>query len=1586
MGLNSPNAGATWQVGASQTVSWSATGNTSSISYFVVMLSTNGGGSYSAISSNLSSSSRSFSYTPNSGQASTSAVVWVKAFDSGNNFLAGAISSGDFIIANPTPTIAVTNPSVGTAWQGGTAYTISWSVSGNTSSVYGYTVYLSSNNGGSYAFIGDTVGASSQSLSYTPNNSQATTSAVIWVKAIDSNSNVIASGFTNGTFTIAAVAPTINVTSPAGGSTWQAGTAYTINWSVNGDTSNVYGYVVYLSINNGGSYSFIGDTVGASSQSLSFAPNNGQSTTSAVIWVKAIDSNSNVVASGFTTETFAISAGASVAVSGDGQDIANGETSPSTADGSDFGAVLQGSLSIFHSFTITNTGSATLTLGNVTVPSGFSLVNAPATSIAPNSSTSFTVALDQANTGTSSGDVSFATNDSANSTFRFTVTGTVSAPEGTGLEQLTDAIYGLQTAMTSYQNQEVNVLASADVALVQQIAANSSLEGVARSMAQEELNVAAALLVSAMEPTEELEQEANKLVSDLADSLADDLVQNTGQWIFNSLSEWIATGNIQNSTSYPGGPLQYIKDELNQQLSNYILNNNSAEALISMLPASLPESFPLTSVVNALNGLTQQIVNLTPQSLSVPLEKEVEWSLPGVGLVPPFWLGTPSEEARNLTWAAGALGTTSTVSAYVADALTGWLAGGAAVKLVVSLTGVGAPPAEALYFGIAGVLGDIGTFSGLANIAFNGYALYEQFTALDSLRADMQQIYNMFQSIGNEIVSEAESPQTPYSTNFVVDGTLNVPNVTAGWLDGQAHDTVAVQITNDGSISGEAEGILDIYRADSNGNLDLVERVPSDKVIAIAPGNPQSLTFTDFNVPDASLFLGSYYFATCTIDDTAGVKVMGDSFQASSVLAGAVDSLGQAIINGTITAGQTLGTWVNAASNAVEEEFDLNYPGSDMDLQVYDSAGDLVGYDYATGEIDLGIPGAEYFPASAGLPQRIEVPVSPATQLYVQVVASQTAGPESVGVDMNSFVEHAPTLSTSPNEIVASASPGGDANFNLTLAEIGDQQDLTGVGVTISNLLGPNGTVIPASDITFTDPPSTIGAGSQDGVSFQLTAPLAAGAYQGSVLVTSDDGTSTVPVELDVAVPGVLAGSGAQYTVSGPIGSQILDVSSGTIALDGDLSSILSDNYTLKIENGAAVLLESDQNVGQLEIIGDGTLDLSNNELLINYGTNPDPKSAIWQSLASGYDGGRWTGPGIDSSAASLTKGAYGVGFADGADGVVAGLNSGQIELKYTLNGDTNLDGKVNGADLTILATNFNQSVTNGWDKGDFNYDGKVNGADLLLLADNFNQGVNLNAAGLVPSIGAQYTITGSPGAQILDIFDGTVTLTSDLSALLPNYSLQIENGATVVLASDQHVGALQLVGSGSLDVSNYRMFINYGSNPDPITTIAGSIKSGYSGGAWNGTGIFSSAAAVNNKSYGLGYADSADAGNPAGLSSGQIEIKYTLLGDANLDGKVNGADFTIVANHFSNSVTAGWDRGDFNYDGEVNGADFLLLAANFEQSASQSAVSSADLAVNSNNSASGSSAAFSAADPSVSALTSTTVETKQRKPHHHLG
>jgi hypothetical protein len=83
----------------------------------------------------------------------------------------------------------------------------------------------------------------------------------------------------------------------------------------------------------------------------------------------------------------------------------------------------------------------------------------------------------------------------------------------------------------------------------------------------------------------------------------------------------------------------------------------------------------------------------------------------------------------------------------------------------------------------------------------------------------------------------------------------------------------------------------------------------------------------------------------------------------------------------------------------------------------------------------------------------------------------------------------------------------------------------------------------------------------------------------------------------------------------------------------------------------------------------------------------------------------------------------------------------------------------------------------------------------------------------------------------------------------------------------------------------------------------------------------------------------------PAKAQDSQGNIAYTLLGDANLDEKVNGTDFTLMATNFNDSITNGWDTGDFNYVGTVNGDDFVLLAGNFDQFAAQSDTTAADIA-----------------------------------------
>jgi len=57
-------------------------------------------------------------------------------------------------------------------------------------------------------------------------------------------------------------------------------------------------------------------------------------------------------------------------------------------------------------------------------------------------------------------------------------------------------------------------------------------------------------------------------------------------------------------------------------------------------------------------------------------------------------------------------------------------------------------------------------------------------------------------------------------------------------------------------------------------------------------------------------------------------------------------------------------------------------------------------------------------------------------------------------------------------------------------------------------------------------------------------------------------------------------------------------------------------------------------------------------------------------------------------------------------------------------------------------------------------------------------------------------------------------------------------------------------------------------------------------------------------------------------------DLKHTWMGDANLDGNVNFADFVALANHFDGP--GGWEQGDFDANGTVQFPDFQILANNY--------------------------------------------------------
>ncbi|HEY1687124.1 MAG TPA: hypothetical protein VGG19_20355 [Tepidisphaeraceae bacterium] len=278
--------------------------------------------------------------------------------------------------------------------------------------------------------------------------------------------------------------------------------------------------------------------------------------------------------------------------------------------------------------------------------------------------------------------------------------------------------------------------------------------------------------------------------------------------------------------------------------------------------------------------------------------------------------------------------------------------------------------------------------------------------------------------------------------------------------------------------------------------------------------------------------------------------------------------------------------------------------------------------------------------------------------------------------------------------------------------------------------------------------------------------------------------------------------------------------------------------------------------------------------------------------------------------------------------------------------GDLDNNFVFNSVDIITFQTVLTSNNTRFNPAADINGDGYVDLSDAFLLGPVL---VSHNASSATMTsynnmLNNSYVTTGTytvSGANtILQDTAGTTNLNAGAS-LVATYihgnTLSLAAGTTVKIqpngtsAATSKIASLSLAGSmgnwqSQIDLTNNDLIIDYAGNSDPLTTVQNMLAQGYDSGKWDGLGIMSSMAGTNTPLITLGYADTASfslasLGGQA-LDSTSIVIKYTYVGDANLDGKVDASDLALM----SSSGTT-WTQGDFNYDGKVNADDYALFA-----------------------------------------------------------
>ncbi len=261
--------------------------------------------------------------------------------------------------------------------------------------------------------------------------------------------------------------------------------------------------------------------------------------------------------------------------------------------------------------------------------------------------------------------------------------------------------------------------------------------------------------------------------------------------------------------------------------------------------------------------------------------------------------------------------------------------------------------------------------------------------------------------------------------------------------------------------------------------------------------------------------------------------------------------------------------------------------------------------------------------------------------------------------------------------------------------------------------------------------------------------------------------------------------------------------------------------------------------------------------------------------------------------------------------------------------------------------------------------------------------GINYSPAvsGSIPawlSLAPGATVNYSSSADTLEVTSGTASIVDDPGKSTYGQgavAITVDNGATLDIApaagngNAVHIGTLSIasgahaaitatpttgtpnvlfiagtngtsgltISGGTLDIANNDLDVANGALP----AVDSQIKLGYNGGLWNGaSGIISTSAPSSHYLEGIGAINNV---NGTGVqlyqtfdgqtaASTDVLVRYTYVGDANLDGRVDGSDYANIDSafnfnktHLTNPLT-GWFNGDFNYDGAIDGSDYTLL------------------------------------------------------------
>jgi hypothetical protein len=439
--------------------------------------------------------------------------------------------------------------------------------------------------------------------------------------------------------------------------------------------------------------------------------------------------------------------------------------------------------------------------------------------------------------------------------------------------------------------------------------------------------------------------------------------------------------------------------------------------------------------------------------------------------------------------------------------------------------------------------------------------------------------------------------------------------------------------------------------------------------------------------------------------------------------------------------------------------------------------------------------------------------------------------------------------------------------------------------------------------------------------------------------------------------------AGSIVVIGGSSGPVILDGTTVTtdITLGNSAASLESlDGLTL---NNANVFLSSITTnsfvlSGAQTIGGSGTINIANGPFGSNTGT-----LTLGPNICTKVSGCNIGGTSLLINQGTITTNGRSLNLIMGSiqnNGTIDVGSGGSIRTNFLFPSE----GMVTNIGTLIARDGGSFNATSSTFTTAFNNMGTVIARDGGLATFTLQATSNLQGSTLIGGTWAVYNnSTISMALSAIKTNNATILLSGSSSNFAAVNSLVTNLGTLELLSGRLFTSVGNLSNSGSIVVgANSGLKVNGSLNntgtidvggcgvvgytgTSPLPAISSQILSGYANGSWNGIGIDStpagSVAADMNNSHktGVGFGEASTlgivgAGTFAGLAvtDSTVVIRYTYLGDSNLDQTVNLLDLNAVATNFGQNGKV-WTDGDSNYDGTVNIQDFNNLAENFGSS-----------------------------------------------------